>query len=168
MKAIVYRYNAKNRKDRQFNNCSSEKNPNMVKFYALDLEYASKYDSIWTKEGYHVYDCKLEVAEVEGNFFNMVENFASLSTYRSFINEKVEEMRRGYTDSRNSSKTKKDKAMFQGFLDNLVNEEDNLARYLHSSEFQALSDFARQNELITELTEMGFDGYYTNNEIAVF
>lgn len=168
MKATVYRYNAKDRKDRHFNNCSSEKNPNMVKFYARNMEYASKYNSIWTKEGYHVYDCELEVAEVEGNFFDMVENFASLSTYRNYISEKVEEMRRGYTDSRNSSKTKKDKEMFQGFLDNLVNEEANLVKHLHLSEFQPLSDFARQTELIAELTEMGFEGYYTNNEIAIF
>lgn len=168
MKATVYRYNAKDRKDRSFNNCSSEKNPNMVKFYALNLEYASKYDSIWTKEGYHVYDCELEIAEINGNFFNMVENFASLSTYKNYISEKVEEMRRGYTDSRDNAKTKKDKKMFQGFIDNLVNEEANLVKYLHMTEFQALSDFDRQNELVAELTEMGFEGYYTKNEIAVF
>ena len=168
MKATVYRYNAKDRKDRHFNNCSSEKNPNMVKFYARNMDYADKYRYIYDNDGDVWYECELEVVEIEGNFFNMVENFASLSAYRNYISEKVEEMRRGYTDSRDSSKTKKDKAMFQGFLDNLANEEANLIGYLHSSEFQALSDFARQNELIAELTAMGFDGYYTDNEIAVF
>ena len=44
MKATVYRYNAKDRKDRHFNNCSSEKNPN------IDVRKAQEQFSIACKK----------------------------------------------------------------------------------------------------------------------
>jgi len=50
----------------------------------------------------------------------------------------------------------------------LKNSEDELIANLFRNEFQELSDFERQNELVAELKALGFDGYTTKNEIAIF
>ena len=53
-------------------------------------------------------------------------------------------------------------------IEQLKNRENELISNLISNEFQTLSDFDRQNELVAELKTLGFDGYTTNNEIAIF
>lgn len=53
-------------------------------------------------------------------------------------------------------------------IDDLKNREQELISNLFCNEFQPLSDFNRQNELVAELKALGFDGYTTNNEIAIF
>jgi len=58
--------------------------------------------------------------------------------------------------------------MWANQIEQLKNRENELISNLISNEFQPLSDFDRQNELVAELKALGFDGYTTNNEIAIF
>lgn len=51
---------------------------------------------------------------------------------------------------------------------NSKKREDELIQLLITSEFQLLSDYDLQNDLISELRSIGYDGYTTNNEIALF
>jgi len=165
---IAYRYNAKNRNDRNFNNCGREKNPNAVRFYASNMAYASKYQFIHDEEGNVVYECELEVTEVSGNLFDMAAGYASLAAYRQLVDSIVGKMRADYIKFRDTAKSAKERKMFQGFIDGLVNEEDSVVRGLFDREFQDLSDFELQNTLVAELKSIGFDGYFTKNEIAIF
>jgi len=165
---IAYRYNAKNRNDRNFNNCGREKNPNAVRFYASNMAYASKYQFIHDEEGNVVYECELEVTEVSGNLFDMAAGYASLAAYRQLVDSIVGKMRADYIKFRDTAKSAKERKMFQGFIDRLVNEEDSVVRGLFDREFQDLSDFELQNTLVAELKSIGFDGYFTKNEIAIF
>jgi hypothetical protein len=164
----VFRYNTRNRKDRNFNNCGMEKNPNEIKFYATNLDYAKKYETIYTECGDVNYLCELEVTEVYSNLFNMNANFESLNTYKIYVDSIVSVMRKDYKKMLENAKTKSDVKLFQGFIDNLVNEEASIKKSLIYGEFQSLSDFENQNNLVAELKSLGFEGYITKNEIAIF
>lgn len=164
----AYRYNAKNRKDRHFNNCGIEKNPNAVRFYASDLAYASKYQFINDEDGNVVYECELEVTEINANLFDMAAGYTSLAAYRQLVDGQIGKMMADYTKFRDTAKTAKERKMFQGFIDGLANEEASIVRGLIEREFQDLSDFELQNTLVAELKAMGFEGYFTKNEIALF
>ena len=104
-----YRYNAKQRTDRKFNTTGREKNPNNVRFFARTLEAAEPYRIIYDEDGFELYECELQVEEVEGNFFDMEANFRSLNTYKNYINEKVGRQLREYTEFLNNAKTAKEK-----------------------------------------------------------
>ena len=144
----AYRYNAKDRKDRDFNNCSREKNPNAVKFYATNIEYAEGYKYVYNRAGEVVYECELEVVSVDtSKCFDMNANYAALL---------------------NASKTKKDRKLWMDAIEDAKNFEQQQMFYFVKNEFQFLSDFERQNELIAELTTLGYNGYFTKNEIALF
>ena len=172
MKATVYRYNTINRADRDYNNTGVEKNPNAIRFYAKSREYADSYKDIYSEDGEFIYQCELQIEEVDtSNLFDMNENFKELATYKNFINMRISVMRTGYKRELERAESKKDKRdveLFQGFLDGLVEEEKNIISRLKSSEFQSLSDFDIQNDLISELTDLGYNGYHTNKEIAIF
>ena len=72
----AYRYNAKKREDRKFNNCGEEKNPNNVQFYATNLTYADRYKNVTSECGEVLYECELEIADIENvNLFDMNANF---------------------------------------------------------------------------------------------
>lgn len=147
----AYRYNAKNRFDRKFNRCGEEKNPNMVKFYATNMKYAEKYRFIYDCDGEVEYECELETVTIEGvNLFDMEANFKNLQTFHNYNNAIIESMRR--------------------VLNNVDydKETESISNALIHNEFQGLSDFSRQNELIAELRSLGFEGYFTKNEIAIF
>lgn len=58
--------------------------------------------------------------------------------------------------------------MWANQIEQLKNREEELISNLFCNEFQPLSDFERQNELVAELKALGFNGYTTNNEIAIF
>lgn len=165
---IAYRYNCQNRIDRKFNNCGREKNPNSVRFYASNMDYAARYQFIHDEEGNVVYECELEVTEVSGNLFDMAAGYASLAAYRQMVDSIVGKMLADYTKFRDTAKTAKERKMFQGFIDGLAKEEASIVDGLVSREFQDLSDFELQNTLVAELKSMGFDGYFTKNEIAIF
>ena len=47
----AFRYNSENRSDRKYNNCGKEKNPNAVKFYASNMDYANNYKFIYNEDG---------------------------------------------------------------------------------------------------------------------
>ena len=163
-----YRYNAKQRTDRKFNTTGREKNPNNVRFFARTLEAAEPYRIIYDEDGFELYECELQVEEVEGNFFDMEANFRSLETYKQYINAEVGMQLRDYTEFRNNAKTAKEKKHWDKMIAELDNREDELNSALPHSKFQALSDFENQNTLIAELTAAGFDGYITRDEIAIF
>lgn len=172
MKATVYRYNTINRADRDYNNTGVEKNPNAIRFYAKTLEYANSYKDVYNKEGEFIYQCELQIEEVDtSNLFDMNENFEELKTYKNFIESQISTMRNGYKrelERAKANNNKRDVELFQGFLDGLVEEEKNIISRLKSSEFQSLSDFDLQNDLVAELTGLGYNGYHTNKEIAIF
>lgn len=168
MKAIGYRYNSKERSHRRFNCCGREKNPNQVRFFARTLEAAEPYRYIYYEDGDVWYECELEVVEIEGNFFNMEAEFSSLAAYKQYVASKIEAMRSNYIAERDNSKTAKRRKMFQNLIDGLVNEERSLICNLFFASFQQLSDFEHQHSLIAELRGMGYDGYFTKDEIAVF
>lgn len=58
--------------------------------------------------------------------------------------------------------------MWANQIEQLKNREEELISNLFCNEFQPLSDFERQNELVAELKALAFNGYTTNNEIAIF
>lgn len=163
-----YRYNAKQRTDRKFNTTGREKNPNNVRFFARTLEAAEPYRIIYDEDGFELYECELQVEEVEGNFFDMEANFRSLETYKQYINAEVGMQLRDYTEFRNNAKTAKEKKHWAKAIAELDNRENELVFSLQHTNFQALSDFEYQNTLIAELTAAGFDGYITRDEIAIF
>lgn len=164
-----YRYNSKNRSDRKFNTCGMEKNPNNVKFYALNMDYANNYKYIYNEDGEVVAECSLEVVEIENvDLFDMVNNFKSLATYNNYIASEIGIQMRDYTRFMNNAKKASERKMWAKQIDDLKNREQELISNLFYNEFQTLSDFERQNELVAELKELGFNGYTTKNEIAIF
>lgn len=165
----AFRYNSEKREDRKFNNCGLEKNPNAVKFYASNMDYADNYKNISNADGEVVYECSLEVVEIENvNLFDMAQNFKSLSTFNNYIAIQIGAQMRDYTRFMSDAKKASDRKMWAKQIDELKNREVELISNLVSNEFQPLSDFERQNELLAELKSLGFDGYYTKNEIAIF
>lgn len=164
----VFRYNAKKREDREFNTCGREKNPNALKFYAKSLDYAENYRFVYNEDYDVVYECALEVAEVNANLFDMVANFESLNTFHNYANAIISEMKSDYEYFLSRAKTKAEKEMYQQHIDNLINEKQSIANNLARNEFQGLSDFETQNELVSELKSLGFQGYETKNEVVVF
>jgi len=165
----VFRYNAEQRADRKFNTTGREKNPNGVKFYARNVVYAEKYKSVFDEDGYKLYDCKLEVSEVEGKFFNMESGFEMLATFAKYVATEIDAQLNDYNRYLAAATKKADKQLWgRQIADVKANRKNELAQALISNEFQQLSDFELQNDLIAELRAMGFDGYITANEVAIF
>ncbi len=168
MKATAYRYDAKQREDRDFNRTGREKNINAVRFYARSLEYAEKYKTIYDERGYEIYDCELETIEVNANLFDMERGYDSLNTFTKWLDDKVGVARRGYEDLLNRATTKRDKEMWAKEIANLDEYKEGRISHLKAQSFQGLSDYEYQTLLIAELTAKGYEGYYTEKEIALF
>ena len=165
----AYRYHTLRREDRRFNTCGAEKNPLNVKFYASNMGYADTYKYVYTRDGEVNYECQLEVVEVEtSNLFDMDANFSTLSTYKNYVSELIGRQVAHYTEMANKAKLVRDRKMFLGFISDLNKNENNIIASLRGQEFQDLSDFSNQLELVSELKALGFDGYTTKNEIAIF
>ena len=165
----AFRYNSEKRSDRKYNNCGKEKNPNGVKFYATNMDYAKNYKYIYNEDGDVIAECKLEVVEIEGvNLFDMANNFKTLATYNNYIASEIGVQMRDYTYYMNKAKKASERKKWANRIEQLKNSEEELIVNLFRSEFQELSDFERQNELVAELKALGFDGYITKNEIAIF
>jgi hydroxymethylpyrimidine pyrophosphatase-like HAD family hydrolase len=164
----AYRYNTENRLDRKYNNCGMEKNPNAIKFYATNMVYADNYKFIYNEDGEVISECTLEVATIENvNLFDMANSFKSLTTYNNYIGAQIGAQMRDYTRFMNEAKKASDKKMWANQIEQLKNREQELISNLFANEFQPLSDFEIQNELVAELKALGFDGYTTKNEIAI-
>jgi hypothetical protein len=165
----AFRYNSEKREDRKFNNCTREKNPNAVKFYASNMDYANNYKYIHNEAGDVVSECTLEVVEIENvKLFDMAQNFKSLTTYNNYIASEIGEQMKDYTRFMNEATKPSVKKMWAKQIEALKNRENELISNLFAHEFQPLSDFERQNTLIAELKYFGFEGYKTANEIAIF
>lgn len=165
----AFRYNSKRREDRKFNTSGKEKNPNRLSFYASNLDYVENYKYIYSEDGEVIYECVLEIVEIEGkNLFNMDSEFKTLTTYNNYIDGEIGSQKKDYTKFLNESKTKKEQKLWQKNIDELENREQELISILFNQEFQPLSDFERQNELVEELKLKGFEGYTTKNEIVIF
>lgn len=165
----AYRYNSEKREDRRFNGCGREKNPNAVKFYASNMAYADNYKFIHTEDGDVAYECTLEVVEIENaNLFDMASNFSTLDTYKKYIDSQIGLQMRDYTRFMNEAKKASERKMWEKQIADLSNRENELVSNLISNEFQPLSDFELQNDLVAELKSLGFEGYTTKNEIAIF
>lgn len=164
-----YRYNSENRSDRKYNNCGMEKNPNAIKFYASNMDYANNYKFIYDEDGEVIAECSLEVIDIENvNLFDMVNDFKSLATYNNYIASEIGAQMRDYTRFMNNAKKASERKMWANQIEQLKNREQELISNLFRNEFQTLSDFERQNELVAELKALGFNGYTTKNEIAIF
>lgn len=162
----AFRYNSKNRKDRKYNNCGREKNPNAVKFYATNMAYADNYRYIYSEDGDIFYECDLEIAEIENvNLFDMAQNFKLLTTYDNYIASAIGAQMRDYTRFMDNAKKASERKMWAKQIENLKHREQELISNLFYNEFQTLSDFARQNELVAELKFLGFDGYTTKSKL---
>jgi hypothetical protein len=165
----LYRYNSKKREDRKFNTCGREKNPNSLRFFATSMEYADKYRFVYDDGGFAIYECDLEVTEMGNeNLFNMAEGFKTLSTYKSYIQDQISAQMKDYTTFLNNAKTKSAKKIWEKNIADLSNRENELVVSLTTNEFQMLSDFEYQNQLVAELKGLGFSGYQTKKEIALF
>lgn len=162
----AYRYEARNRADRKFNTCGREKNPNAVKFFASNLEYAQNYRFATCAETGERYECQLIEAEIAVNLFDMQSGFRTLKAFAAF---KAEQERISVENAKMLIKWEK-KASERKKLQNIIENGVDLKvdAIVACNEFQDLSDFEFQNILVAELKEMGFDGYYTKNEIAIF
>lgn len=166
----LFRYNSKKREDRKFNTTGREKNPNNVKFYAKSLEYANKYKYVYYPDGDINYECELQVVNINDNvrLFDMNSNFMLIQTYRDYISDDIAPQLRDYTRFLKEATTKKEAKIWQDNLDKLKGREIERQSFLKSVEYQCLSDFEYQNTLVKELKELGYDGYYTDNEVALF
>lgn len=165
----AFRYNSKNRDDRKFNSTGSEKNPNMLKYYALNLKYAEAYKYVYDEDGEILYECELETYDIEDvNLFDMTKYYHTTKAYKTYINDEIGKQLKDYSRFYREAKTKKDKKFWKTQIENLSFREEELIGNLFAGEFQALSDFDYQNMLVEELKRNGFDGYITNNELALF
>jgi hypothetical protein len=165
----AFRYNSEKREDRKFNTCGREKNPNAVKFYASNMGYANNYKFIFDEDGEVVTECSLEVVEIENaKLFDMAQNFKSLATYNNYIASEIGAQMRDYSRFMNEAKKANVRKMWAKQIEALKTREQELISNLFYNEFQPLSDFERQNELVAELKSLGFEGYNTKNEIAIF
>jgi DNA-directed RNA polymerase specialized sigma subunit len=86
----------------------------------------------------------------------------------NYIGAQIGAQMRDYTRFMNEAKKASDKKMWANQIEQLKNREQELISNLFANEFQPLSDFEIQNELVAELKALGFDGYTTKNEIAIF
>lgn len=165
----AYRYNAKSREDRKFNNCGTEKNPNGINFYASNLDYASKYKIVYFEDGSINYECELSTVELDiSNLFDMASNFKTLASYRAYINNEIGQQMVDYSRNLNKATKLSEKKMWEKNISSLKDREAELIAALISNEFQSLSDFSNQQMLIDELQSLGFSGYTTLNEVAIF
>lgn len=165
----AFRYNTENRTDRKYNTTGEEKNPNAVKFYASNMTYADGYKYIYSEDGEVIYECSLEVVEVDTtNLFDMASNFKTLSTYNKYIASEIGSQMIDYTRFMNDAKKASERKMWVNQIEQLKVRELELIENLTSLEFQPLSDYNIQNDLIAELKSKGFIGYTTVNEIAIF
>jgi len=166
----LYRYNARERSHRKFNNFGKEKNPNNFKFYAKNMGYAEEYKFIYSY-GEIWYECELEVKEINKddiNLFNLSENFKETKAYKKYISDEYNVRLRDYTRFLNEATDNSSRKMWEDNIKELDNLEEELTEKLKKSEFQMLSDFDLQNVLLDELKSLGFNGYETKNEIALF
>jgi len=164
-----YRYNAEKRTDRMFNTCGREKNPGAVKFYATNIAYAERYKDVYNEDGELLYTCSLEVTEINDvTLFDMAANFSQLSTYKMFVTAHIAKITADYEKFIAQAKKASERKMWATKIKELANEEKNIVANLLRCEFQLLSDFELQNELVSELKAKGYDGYFTTNEIAIF
>ena len=168
IKQTVYRYNPKSRNHRHFNRLGKEKNPKKIKFYARSLNYANRYKNIVDKDGDVVYEADLEVENIHANLFDMDKDYKSLKTYKYYIKNQIDAQKKDYKYYLENSKTVKDKKFWTAQINGLKNRESELIKFLIHSEFQSLSDFNMQNKLIPEVKKLGYEGYFTKNEIAIF
>lgn len=164
----AYRYNARRRQDRQFNQCGREKNPMQVSFYATNMAYADKYRVVCNEDGEELYECELQVVDIDANLFDMDANFAQLATYDAYIDQQIGTMRADYQANLDAAKTSKDRKLWTRLIAELAGEAEQLTNNLRRIEFQTLSDFELQLSLVAELRTLGYDGYMTKNEIAIF
>ena len=108
----AFRYNSEKRSDRQFNTTGIEKNPNAIKYYATNLEYANNYKYIYGVDGEVIYECTLEVVNIENvNLFDMANEFKSLNTYNEYIAQKIGIQMRDYTRYLNNAKKASERKM---------------------------------------------------------
>ena len=164
----VFRYNT-NRTNRKFNTTGREKNPNAVNFYAKSIKEAEKYRYTYNEDGDIIGECSLETTTVDGNFFDMAANFATLDTYQMYVASIIEPQKKDYERFLAESTTAKERKMWEKNIAELKQSGiQDINRSLEMMEYQQLSDYGIQNNLIAELRAMGFDGYTTNNEVAVF
>lgn len=167
----AYRYNSKKRSDRKFNTTGREKNPNGILFYATTLEYAENYKYVYFENGDVNYECELEIVEIENeNLFDMEQNVGSLAVFHKYMENTLSRQRSDYELFFNSATTKKEKKMWQKNIDNTNNGVfyAEILESLRKHDFQFLSDFDAQTSLIDELKKIGFRGYFTKKEIAIF
>ena len=168
----LYRYNAKKREHRKFNTTDREKNPLNVQFYSKTLEYANEYKFARDEEG-NCYECELVTTELgqDVKLFNMNENFKSLNTFVEYCKWCVSVMVEGFEFQLRIATTAKKRKhytkMIEEFSD-LEKEMERNARSLPFEQFQFLSDGEWQLMLAPELKSMGFDGYETEKEVAIF
>lgn len=167
----LYRYNTKKRTDRKFNTTGNEKNPGKVEFFSKSLEYAIKYKYTYTPEGDVNYECELEVIEIDGlKLFDLENNFKDLKTYRSFMDNELGTMLKDFNKMLLDAKKQKEKKRIKGLIEKIESGEEEKEKviWLKNHGFQFLSDFEWQLQLISELKKMGFDGYETKEEVAIF
>ena len=164
----AFRYNTKKRDDRRFNNCGREKNPLAVKFYASNMKYADNYKSVYNRFGEFEYDCELEVAEIENiNLFDMSAYYDRLTTFKNYFSACFSEQIAHMHWAIDNQKLKRDRKALEAFYVKFPVDKTILSSLIQN-EFQQLSDFDMQLILVDELRSMGFDGYFTKNEIAIF
>lgn len=166
---LLYRYNCE-RSLRRFNRCGKEKNPNQFKYYSKTLEYANEYKNIYDSNGYLTHTCELEIIEIEiGKLFNMVENFRQLEVYKNYIKNDINQLIEHYTSFKANAKLKREQKRWDKLILELLDgtRETQLINGLKSAEFQYLSDFENQNQLLAELKTLDYSGYETKKEVVI-
>ena len=164
----VFRYDSEKREDRKFNNTGVEKNPNNIKFFATNMKYADHYKYVFFENGDIKCKCTLIEKEIKANLFDMNANFETLSTFNNYINNEISKQKNDYEKFLRLATTTASKKMWKKNIEELSTRKEELTNELISNEFQNLSDFNTQNELVAELKALGFEGYKTINEVAIF
>src|SRR5690554_2679504 len=100
--------------------------------------------------------------------FDMTSNFERLKTFAQWLDNEVRVAKTGYEVLLSRATTKRDQELWTRELSKIDEYRSSRIRQLKLNEFQYLSDFDYQNALIAELTAMGYKGYFTEREIAIF
>lgn len=178
--ATAIRYDVPDRTMRKFNTTGREKNPLRVEFWARNEKTADNYKDVYDIDGFNLSELNKDNpnfqttrtdGKISGKFLNLPEGYKKTKAYKDLENEwKRAYFRDAMSESMSKvGNTKKNQqSASKLFHSNMANLDKDISYNMLADDYASLSNFDRQNILAEELKDNGFDGYVTENEIAVF
>ncbi|MFV0468661.1 MAG: hypothetical protein ACK5MK_07015 [Dysgonomonas sp.] len=134
------------------------------------MEYAENYKYLYNKKGDIIEECTLEVDEIdESQLFDMQANYIMLDAFKNYISETVASEYQSYLNHAENADTRSKRKMFLNFANKTLKmRAKELEFYISKRQFQDISDFENQHRLVAEIKALGFSGYQTEKEVAIF